>query len=296
MSELNLKQLEIFAAVVECGSFTEAADRLYVSQSTISAHISALEKALHTVLFERSFKKHIVLTADGKRAYQYAKDVLARCSELESALSSGSVRELVIGASSAPSRGILPDQIRLFSERHPDCRCVVKNGGSEAIQQLVFDGEIQLGFVGSTDNRQALQYRCIAEDHLVMIAPNTPRFAELLKQGALGKDLLNEPLIFRDYGSGTQKMIDNYLSAREINADALNVRHYAADPELLQELVSLGCGVSIMSALSVQDRVQAGRLLSIELEETPVYRNIYMVCRKQEELSDLAKEFAAQFD
>lgn len=295
MTNLNLKQMEVFAAVVECGSFTEASARLYISQSTVSAHISALEKVLHVTLFERSFKKRIQLTADGRRVYQYARDVLDRCRELESTLSVDPTRELVIGASSAPSKGILPEKIRQFSQQHPNCRCVVKNGSSEAIQRLVFEGEVQLGFVGSTDNRQALQYTCIAEDHLVMITPNTPRFAQLQKQGLLGRELLTEPLIFRDYGSGTQKMIDNYLSGNQVSSDSLNIRHYAADPELLQELVALGCGVSILSALAVQDRVCAGKLLQFEVEELPICRNIYMVCRKKNELSDLAREFAAQF-
>ena len=67
MSSLNLKQLEVFAAVVEYGSFTEAAEHLYIAQSTVSTHINALEETLEVVLFERTSKKHITLTADGKR-------------------------------------------------------------------------------------------------------------------------------------------------------------------------------------------------------------------------------------
>ncbi len=64
--------------------------------------------------------------------------------------------------------------------------------------------------------------------------------------------------------------------------------------ELLQELVALGCGVSILSALSVQEQVAAGKLLTFELEEKPVSRNIYMVYRKKSDLSDLARGFAQQ--
>lgn len=292
MSNISLKQLEVLIAVVEQGSFTAAAEHLYLAQSTVSSHISALEEALRVVLFRRESKKNITLTADGKRVYGYAKDVVSRCSALESELNNERTHELLLGASTAPSKGLLPGQLRIFSESHPECCCVVKSGDSERIQQMVLDGDIQLGFVGSTDNRQSLTYERVAADRLVMITPNTLRFAELKARGVLGRELLGEPMIFRDHGSGTQKMIDNYLSGQDTKR--VQARYYTSDPELLQELVALGCGVSILSALSVREKVDAGRLLTFELEETPVSRNIYMVYRKKSDLSDLAKAFAQQ--
>ena len=74
----------------------------------------------------------------------------------------------------------------------------------------------------------------------------------------------------------------------------MQVRYYAADPEMLQELVALGAGVSILSALSVDEQVRAGKLLTFELEKEPVYRHIYMVYRKKGALSELAKAFVDQ--
>lgn len=294
MSSVSLKQLEVLIAVVEHGSFTAAAEHLYLAQSTVSSHISALEEALHVMLLSRESKKSITLTTDGKRVYQYAKDVVNRCNALESAFNAERTRELVLGASTAPSKSLLPEQIRLFSESHPECCFAVKSGDSEQIQQMVLDGDVQIGFVGSTDNRQALTYECVAEDRLVLITPNTPRFAAEQEKGTLGKELLDEPMIFRDHGSGTQKMIDNYLSAQESDAKRKRARYYVSSPELLQELVALDCGVSISSALSVQEQTAAGKLLTFELEEKPVRRNIYMVYRRRSDLSDLAREFAQQ--
>lgn len=294
MNGLTLKQLEAFCAVADLGSFTEAAERLYVSQSTVSTHVAALERSLNAKLLDRGSKKRLSLTGEGRRVYAYAKDVLSKCEALETSLASGGSRELLIGASTVPTRCLLPEQILLFSQRHPECRCVVRSGGSEAIQKLVLDGDVQLGFVGSTDNRQSLEYYRIAEDHLVLIAPNTPRFAKLKAKGTPGRELLTEPLIFRDFGSGTQRMIDNYLSGTGLDAARLNVKHYAADPELLQELVARGGGVSVVSALSAEDRLREERLIAFELEETPVKRNIYLACRRRSELSELAGEFMQQ--
>ena len=288
---ISLKQLEVFVTIVECGNFTEAGRKLYLAQSTVSSHITALEETLRVSLFRRESKRTIELTADGKRVYQYAKDVVGKCLALEEAIALEERRELVIGASTVPSKSLLPQKMIAFQQAHPECCCVVRGGDSEQIQQMVLDGDVQLGFVGSTDNRQQLCYERIARDRLVLIAPNNPRFARLKEQGTLGKDLLYEPLIFRDRGSGTQKMIDNYLSNWEDFTP--DVRFYAADPEMIQSLVAQGAGVSILSALGVEERVKAGELLAFELDETPVYRNIYMVYQRKGTLSELAKAFVS---
>ena len=291
---VSLKQLEIFVTIAECGNFTEAGRTLYLAQSTVSSHISSLEDALRVSLFRRESKRNIELTADGKRVYEYAKDIVTKCGALEASTAGETRRELVIGASTAPSKSLLPKHVLQFTREHPACCCIVRSGDSGHIQQMVLEGDIQIGFVGSTDDRQSLNYERVAEDRLVLIAPNTARFRSLKAQGLLGKDLLEEPMVFRDQGSGTQKMIDNYLSSRNMDSGAVQVRHYASDPEMLQELVALGAGVSIVSALSVEEQVRAGKLLTFELEEQPVYRHIYMVYRKKGALSELAKAFAEQ--
>lgn len=288
---ISLKQLEVFVTIVECGNFTEAGRKLYLAQSTVSSHITALEETLRVSLFRRESKRSIELTADGKRVYQYAKDVVGKCLLLEEAVALEERRELVIGASTVPSKSLLPEKMMEFQRNHPECCCVVRGGDSEQIQQMVLDGDIQIGFVGSTDNRQQLCYERIAQDRLVLITPNTPRFARLQARGTLGKELLTEPLIFRDRGSGTQKMIDNYLSGMDDFTP--DVRFYAADPEMIQSLVSQGAGVSILSALCVEERIKSGELLSFELDESPVCRNIYMVYQRKGTLSELAKAFVA---
>jgi DNA-binding transcriptional LysR family regulator len=289
---ISLKQLQIFVTIVECGNFTQAGRKLYLAQSTVSSHISALEQALQVSLFRRESKRTIELTADGKRVYKYAKDVVAKCVALEHSVTSEVRRNLIIGASSAPAKSILPRYVMDFSTEHPECNCIVRAGDSEHIQQLVLSGDIQIGFVGSTDNRQSLTYERIADDHLVMITPNTARFAKMKADGLLGRDLLDEPMVFRDQGSGTQKMIDNYLSSRELDAKDMQVRYYVSDPDMLQELVVLGAGVSIQSARTVEAHVRDGKLLTFELEEQPVHRPIYMVYHKKSTLSELAMAFA----
>ena len=113
---ISLKQLEIFVTIVECGNFTEAGRRLYLAQSTVSSHISTLEDALRVNLFRRESKRNVELTAEGKRVYEYAKDVVAKCAALERTTAGEARRELVIGASTAPSKSLLPKHVLQFTQ------------------------------------------------------------------------------------------------------------------------------------------------------------------------------------
>lgn len=292
MEHINLRALEIFVAVVDCGSFTAASERLYLAQSTVSGNVQALEESLGAVLLCRESKRRLTLTADGRRVYHAAQDILARCSALRSDVSGAVERELHLAASTVPAQAVLPRCLAAFSREHPDCRCELRCTDSAEVQQLLLDGEAQLGFVGSTDDRQELYYEPVAEDRLVLVTPNTPRFTSLRERGVYGRELFGEPLLFREHGSGTQKVIDNYLSDIRLDPHLIHTAAYVSDPAVLQRLVAEGMGVSILSALAVRESVEAGRLLCFELDEQPLRRSIYMAWRKKSSMSALARAFA----
>lgn len=292
MNNLNLKQLETFVSVVECGSFTKAGGHLFLAQSTVSNHIQLLEKSLGLTLFIRDSKRSITLTPDGHRIYQFAKDILARCAVLEESIVEDNKSQLFIGASTVPSEAILPRIIHCFVEEHPECRFVVKSGDSEQIQRMLVEGKISIGFMGSSDNRQDLIYERVAEDRFVMIAPNRPHFVKLHQQGVYGRNLLNEPIIFRENGSGTQKVIDNYLSDIDVDEKTLNIVAYVSNSEMQKKLVMLGTGVAVMSELSARNLLISEQVLHFEMDKIPVSRNIYMARCRKGALNPLAMEFA----
>ena len=271
MERLNLRQLEIFSAVVDAGSFTAAAEKLYLAQSTVSDNVRALEELLHLKLFHRESKRRLTLTLEGKRVYRYAQDILGRCSALLLDVAVDSALELTLGASTVPAQSLLPGYMARFARENPACADVVAHRG---------------------DDRQDLIYEPIAEDRLVLITPNTPRFAALKTQGVLGRELFREPFLFRERGSGTQKVIDNYLSEIRLDPQVIHTVAYVSDPTVLQRLVAEGTGVSILSALAVQEAVAAGQLLQFELDETPVRRSIYMARRRKSSMSSPARTFA----
>lgn len=292
MNNLNLRQLEIFVTIVESGSFTEAASRLYLAQSTVSSHIKTLEDALHTVLFNREAKKRLTLTDNGKRVYNFAKDIVRKCSDLESDLDKEFKNELIIGASTVPGFDLVPRLVARFMEERPNCRVTIKGGNSETIQQMLIDQSIHLGFIGTADNRQALSYECIAKDHLILVTCNNEHFQKIRDSGIYGKELLTEPFIFRESDSATQKYAYNYLSSMGESRE-LNVVAYASNTNTILGLVEQGLGVTILSYTVAREKVESGKILAFDLDQAALNRNIYMARLKKGYSNQLVNEMAA---
>lgn len=173
MQTLNLKQLEAFCAVVERGSFTAAAEALYLAQSTVSGHILALEKDIGVPLLVRSGKRRITLTEEGRRVYDHAHTILQSCAELSRELEEQTSREVSLAASSIPMQYILPQLISEFHRENPDFRFLLRSGDSAAVHAAVLQGETHIGFVGAVLNTRELTYDCIATDPLVLVTPDT---------------------------------------------------------------------------------------------------------------------------
>ena len=290
MPELTLKQLEAFVCVADCGSFYQAAQQLYISQPTVSAHIAALESHFHTTLLLRGSRKKVTLTPSGQEVYLRAKAILQSCMELERDYAA-QADELRLGASTVPMGYLLPPIMAEFRRQHPGCRFVVKKGDSTAVHQMLSGGEIQLGVVGTVLDREHLVYRLLAQDNLVLITPNTAEYRALAAEHVLGRRLLDRPLIFRSSGSGTQIAVDRYLSEQGIATEGIHVAARMESNEGVIELVAQQMGNSVLSALAVQDAVKAGKVLRFPLEQTPVTRELYLVWPKHVPLSQLTRQF-----
>lgn len=291
MIRFNIKQLEAFVAVAEERSFTIAAEKLYLTQPTISSHIRALEEALGTTLLKRESKRHVELTEEGRNIYSYAKTILEDCTRLQDDFDRKLSREILIGSSSLPAQQIVPDYVSGFMRENPQYICIVSDGDSDGVQKKILDGTVELGFVGSSDFRSALYYEKIAEDHLILAAPNTEYFRELKQRNTLGRELLKEPMITRETGSATQKLADNYLSGIMKGTSQLKVAARVSSMDVMRDMIANGAGTAILSEGSIRTQVRSGRILTFELEEKPVIRNIYFAYRKKGLLSDGARAF-----
>lgn len=292
MLEFNLKQLEAFAAAAELGSFTKAAQSLYLTQSTVSAHIQTLERALGVPLFVRDAKKKIQLTDSGKLLYPYAKDILERCQSMQALLQTGDGQEeLTIAASTVPCQCILPELMASFLQSHPGSRYRLQKGDSGQVHDLLAHQSVRIGFVGTMLDDSQYTYQPLVRDKLVVLTANTPHFQDLRRQGVLGRELLSEPMISRERGSGTRDRFNAYLERLGIDARQLNIVAQIDLPETILRAVEAGVGVTVYSELAAGKQLLAGSLLAFDLDQTGLYRELYLVSRRRTILSPLERAF-----
>lgn len=288
MLEINLKQLEVFVCVAECRSFSVAAEQLYLSQPTVSSHIAALEDSLGVTLLERGSRKKVTLTERGQEFYRRSRAIVQNCRELEGLCAP---EELRIGASSVPMDCILPELMAAFGRENPDCRYVLHKGNSRKVHEMLEEGKIQLGFVGTVMDRQHLVYRRLCCDHLVLVTPDTQEYRQLRREKTLGRALLTRPLIVRTAGSGTQLAVDRYLSEAGIPTEEIRVVARIESSQTILQSVSRGLGNAVVSAMAAEPWVRQGKLLAFELEQTPVTRELYLIFPKQRAAGAMAQQF-----
>ncbi|MDO5410311.1 MAG: selenium metabolism-associated LysR family transcriptional regulator [Lachnospiraceae bacterium] len=276
---MEFKQLEAFVAAVDYNSFSEAAKHLYLTQPTISAHISTLEKELNSKLIIRTTKK-MELTFRGQQFYECAVNILNMRNNIIHEFTGGIQKIISLGASTIPSTYILPDILGSFSKEVPEVIFNIWQSDSKKVIDKVLDGTIDFGLTGTTSNEENCIFIPFCKDELTIAAPANAHFKKLQTEQADLETLLKEPVILRENGSGTQKEIDRFLSDNQINLSRLQIVARMNDLESIKHSVLNGLGISILSTRSIQDLAAAGKLLEFPLKDTGHSRNLYIVYNK----------------
>ena len=291
MLKINLKQLEAFVATAEYSSFTKAAEVMYLTQSTVSSHISALEDILGVRLIQRSARQRVTLTREGELVYREARDILDRCRTLQDLKNHDRESQLVIAASTVPEQCLLPELMAGFLALCPESRYVLLRGDSDIVHQHLAQGKANLGFVGTAANPMEYHYYPVAEDRLVLITGNREPYRRLQRSGVSGLSLLDKPMIFRERNSGTRKESEDFLLLNNIAPEELNIVAEIDNPEAIRSGVSRGLGISIMSVLAAREDIEAGKLLAFELGDKGAYRKIWLTWRRDAVLTPAELKF-----
>lgn len=296
---MELKQLEAFVNVVELQSFSKAAQKLYLTQPTISAHIVSLEKEFNTKFLDRTTKT-VQTTLAGERLYEYAKEMLNIREELYQGFGRDSKEEqrISIAGSTIPSQYIFPELIQAFQKKNDKVCFTINQGDSENVISDILKHRISIGFVGMKSKDDRLRYIPFYEDKLVVVTPNEKHYQELLEGDCSFEELMKEPIILRENGSGTKKTAERFLESKNIEIHKLNVVAFINDQEIIKKSVSRGMGITIMSKKAALDYVEDGKILLYEPKDKKVSRSLYIVYAKRKKLGRLEKrfiEFCCQF-
>ena len=287
---MDFRQLESFVAIAKFKSFSKAAERLYLTQPTVSNHIQNLEKELGTILLNR-FNKKITLTNAGEILYCYALEMINKRELALFSLESfkGKIEGLLeIACSTIPEQYVLPEIIKSFSDLYPSVQYSLCHYDSQQVIDSILEGIIDFGFVGAKDEVHHLNYIDIMDDKLVFIAPNSNEFQSV---HTVNIDfILNQKIIVREKGSGTRKIFEQLLFENHINIDHLNIIASLENTEAIKQFVCKGLGITLISELAVKDEIKCGLVKKLEFNKE-IKRNFYFVYHRSRALSPLAETF-----
>ena len=290
---MNLKQLEVFIAVAESGSFSLGAEKSFLTQSTVSQHISALESEFGLRLFDRTGKGAFP-TAAGKLLLKHARSVtneargipvlMNRFKGLESAL-------LNIGGSNIPGSYMIPDILALFNRDHSGVTVILLQDDSREIVEKLKRDEVELAVIGNRYEEQDIIFDPLGSDNIVLVAGANHRWKDG-KEITLS-ELREESFVLREPGSGTGKAVRESLAAVGHAPDKLKVIAYLGSNESVKQAVINGVGISFVSEMSVRKECTRGELFIVNVAGFAIIRRFYLASRRGRELSPAAKAFAA---
>ncbi len=288
---MNLKQLEVFIAVVESGSFSRAAETTFLTQSTVSQHISALEKEFDLKLLDRTGKGALPTEA-GKLLLAHARRVVEEAREVPLALNRfrGLAEvELKIGGSNIPACYMIPDCIFSFRKRHPGVVITLLQGDSRETLERLKREEVEFALVGTTFAEKDLVFTPLIADKISLAVPAGHRWSEA--KSILAEDLVGEPLILREAGSGTGRTFRDELVKAGLAPERLKVSMCLGSNEAVKQAILNGAGISFLSEMSVRKECERGELCLVAVRGLDISRHFYLVTRRGRDLAPAAQAF-----
>lgn len=318
---MDFHQLRIFIEVARQKSFSRAAENIFLTQPTVSAHIKALEEEVGAPLLDRS-QRELRLTGAGKVLFRYARQLLGIKEKALSAIEQEYRMikgHLEIASSSVPGAYILPELMKGFLEKYPGVTFAVMLRDTRQVYESIREYTYDLGFVGEPVHPNELEQIRLLKDELVLVAapdtslpgeeppqgkeggpgdgpetekPITSLYTLALHSGTARERFLSIPFIMREPGSATRMAFENALkNFYGRKKAALNVIAYLESQEAIKEAVKTGLGVTVISHMAVNEELTSGLMKGYRLPGLRLERNFYLIYRKNRIFSPLSQAF-----
>jgi len=274
---MDTRQLAAFCAVVERRSFSQAAERLGVTQPAVSLQVRALEKRLGTQLLDRSGRR-VEPTEAGMRLYRGAQRLLALEEQVIAEVGPEAGEELAgafeLGASTGPGGIVVAQLLCEFAERHPDLRVTLWVFDTQTIVERVAARELELGVVGAARRHRGVAFEPFFRDPVVLVCPPGHRFAG--KTITL-EELHDENLIAMQEGAGVRQLLEDELRRSGKKLRDLGVRLELGLQESVLSAVRAGHGVTFISRRSVEADLAVGTLAEVRVAGLELERDVFVV-------------------
>jgi DNA-binding transcriptional LysR family regulator len=265
-------RMSVFRAVARHLNFSRAAEALLLTQPAVTQQIKALEEEIGFPLFDRGGGR-ISLTPGGAALVPYAERLKALSDEAVAAVANayGQLRgEISLGASQTIAQYLLPRFMAGFLQRNPNVNIRARTGNSDEMLGALISGDIQLALIEGPEQRNDVHIEPFMEDRMVLVVPSSHEWAgRTIKLD----DLKTQPLLTREFGSGSRRIVEQALTAAGLKAKDLAIRMELDSTEGLLNAVEAGLGVTFVSRWAVRNQLALGTLELCRIEGLKLSRS-----------------------
>jgi len=284
---MDFGQLITFLEVAKLGSFSRAGQKVFRTQSAVSAQIRQLEQEYGDRLLDRS-GKDVTLTPAGRVLLAYAERLIQLRDESKLAVADHGTAprgKLVVGANEATCLYVLPDVFAKYCRLYPEVQLSIYRNFSYKITEKLEIGTIDVGIITLPIKSSKLKTNPIFRDQLMwMVNPQNP----LAKNEVISiAEIARQPMLMPKTGY-TRRLMDKLLRPHEAE---LQIRMELPSVGMIKSFVAAGLGVTLMSASFARDQVLAGRVKLIPLKEKELWRELGLAYRRDRTLTQAAKTF-----
>jgi len=273
-------RVQVFRAVAEQKSFRRAAEQLHVSQPSVSQHVQQLEEELGVRLLDRRIEG-VRLTEAGelllgfaRRSSKMSQQVVARLAALEGQ-SGGSLR---LAASTTVAQYVLPRILGPFLKANPRIQLTVRSGNTQQVTAWVVQGEADLGLIEGPPALKEVAVEHFLEDRLRLIVPRGHPWIAASTVAPLPVKILTEaPILMRELGSGTRRVIEDALRQAGLRLNQLQIAMELDSTEAIVSGVEAGFGVGFVSELAVGKAIRLRTLATVEVAGLEIRRAFSLI-------------------
>jgi len=285
---LNLNQLRVFYMAATHENFTTAAKKLFITQPAVTAQVRQLESTCNLRLFKKRGRK-IYLSDEGRILYPYVQKIFECERELENVIEDMRVLKrgvLRLGTTKAYARYFMPWIITRFRETYPDIKIHLDEGSSKDMILSLLSFQNEIAIIAKAQDHPEVCFSPFSMEELVLIAsPDHPLAG---KSGVRFEEIASEPIIMKEVGSGTRRLV-NHLFARY--ACVPDILMETSNTEFIKQLVQRGDGLSFLVRQSVSMELDEGRLATITLDGARIFLDVSIAYLKDQHLSPPAQAF-----
>jgi len=283
---MTIRHLKIFITVYDEKNMTAAANKLFITQPSVSQAIKELEAQYEVVLFERLSRK-LYATASGEKLYQYATHIIKLVDDMEDNLRENSFKKkLFIGANYTVGSVLIHKYIKKFKGLYPDSEIKVIINKSSILKEMLRKNELDLALIEEMTNTSDLIQDVFYDDHIVIVAD--PEHHLFAKEAVIAHDIVNEHLLLREKGAGVRDLFESKMSQLGL---FINPYWESTSTTALINAAENKIGIAVLPFQLVEDHIASDFLKELKVKDMNLSRKLAIVYHKNKFLTDTIQDF-----